>query len=260
MNIQQFNYILTLVKFKHFEAAADACFVAQSTLSTMINKFEDEIGIKIFNRKTKPVSVTAEGVQIINRLHIIQKEIEKDFLDKVAEISANMKPADPLDPSSFAGAIVNSEQLEKINKYVNIGKKEGAEIKVGGNITMKDTGGCYFEPTIFKNVENNMQIAQEEIFGPVLTALTFKDYNEAISIANDTEYGLAAGVWTKDINKAIKASREIRAGTVYINNYEEGVDSTIPLGGYKQSGIGRDNGYQALENYLQVKSTWIKVS
>ena len=191
---------------------------------------------------------------------IIQKEIEKDFLDKVAEISANMKPADPLDPSSFAGAIVNSEQLEKINKYVNIGKKEGAEIKVGGNITMKDTGGCYFEPTIFKNVENNMQIAQEEIFGPVLTALTFKDYNEAISIANDTEYGLAAGVWTKDINKAIKASREIRAGTVYINNYEEGVDSTIPLGGYKQSGIGRDNGYQALENYLQVKSTWIKVS
>ena len=191
---------------------------------------------------------------------IVQKEIEKDFLDKIAELSLNMKPADPLDPSSFAGAIVSSEQLEKINKYVNIGKEEGAEIKVGGNITMKETGGCYFEPTIFKNVHNSMKIAQEEIFGPVLTALTFSNYDEAISIANDTEYGLAAGVWTKDINKAIKASREIRAGTVYINNYEEGVDSTIPLGGYKQSGIGRDNGYQALENYLQVKSTWIKIS
>ena len=191
---------------------------------------------------------------------IVQKEIEKDFLDKVAKISETMKPADPLDPSSFAGAIVSSEQLEKINKYVNIGKEEGAEIKIGGNITMKETGGCYFEPTIFKNVKNSMKIAQEEIFGPVLTALTFKDFNEAISIANDTEYGLAAGVWTKDINKAIKASREIRAGTVYINNYEEGVDSTIPLGGYKQSGIGRDNGYQALENYLQVKSTWIKIT
>ena len=191
---------------------------------------------------------------------IVQKEIEKDFLDKVAKISETMKPADPLDPSSFAGAIVSSEQLEKINKYVNIGKEEGAEIKVGGNITMKETGGCYFEPTIFKNVENSMKIAQEEIFGPVLTAISFNNFDEAISIANDTEYGLAAGVWTKDINKAIKASREIRAGTVYINNYEEGVDSTIPLGGYKQSGIGRDNGYQALENYLQVKSTWIKVS
>ncbi len=191
---------------------------------------------------------------------IVQKEIENDFLDKVAKISKNMQPADPLDPNSFAGAIVNTEQLDKINKYVNIGKEEGANVEVGGNITMKETGGCYFEPTIFKNVKNSMKIAQEEIFGPVLTTLTFSNFEEAISIANDTEYGLAAGVWTKDINKAIKASREIRAGTVYINNYEEGVDSTIPLGGYKQSGIGRDNGYQALENYLQVKSTWIKIT
>jgi len=191
---------------------------------------------------------------------IVQKEIANDFVDKVVKISKKMQPADPLDPNSFAGAIVNTEQLEKINKYVNIGKEEGAEVEVGGNITMKETGGCYFEPTIFKNVNNSMKIAQEEIFGPVLTVLTFEKFNEAITIANDTEYGLAAGVWTKDINKAIKASREIRAGTVYINNYEESVDSTIPLGGYKQSGIGRDNGYQALENYLQIKSTWIKIN
>ena len=191
---------------------------------------------------------------------IIQKEIEEDFIKKISSISQNMQPSDPFNPDSFAGAIVNSEQLEKINKYVNIGKEEGASIEVGGNITMKETGGSYFEPTIFKNVKNGMKIAQEEIFGPVLTTLTFSTFEEAISIANDTEYGLAAGVWTKDINKAIIASREIRAGTVYINNYEEGVDSTIPLGGYKQSGIGRDNGYQALENYLQVKSTWIKIT
>ncbi len=191
---------------------------------------------------------------------IVQKEVENEFVDKVAKLSKNMHPADPFDPESFAGAIVNTEQLDKINKYVNIGKEEGANIEVGGNVTMKETGGSYFEPTIFKNVKNNMKIAQEEIFGPVLTTLAFSNFEEAISIANDTEYGLAAGVWTKDINKAIKASREIRAGTVYINNYEEGVDSTIPLGGYKQSGIGRDNGYQALENYVQVKSTWIKIT
>ncbi len=191
---------------------------------------------------------------------IVQKEIENEFINKVAKLSKNMQPDDPFNPKSFAGAIVNTEQLDKINKYVNIGKEEGANVEVGGNITMKETGGCYFEPTIFKNVKNNMKIAQEEIFGPVLTTLTFSNFEEAISIANDTEYGLAAGVWTKDINKAIRASREIRAGTVYINNYEEGVDSTIPLGGYKQSGIGRDNGYQALENYLQVKSTWIKIT
>ena len=191
---------------------------------------------------------------------IIQKDIEKDFINKVVQLSKKMQPSDPLNPDSFAGAIVNTEQLEKIHKYVNIGKKEGANIEVGGNITMKETGGCYFEPTIFKNVKNNMKIAQEEIFGPVLTTLTFSNFDEAVSIANDSEYGLAAGVWTNDINKAIRASREIRAGTVYINNYEEGVDSTIPLGGYKQSGIGRDNGAQALENYLQVKSTWIKIT
>lgn len=191
---------------------------------------------------------------------IIQKEIEKDFIKKISEISKKMQPSNPLSPDSFAGAIVNKEQLEKINKYVTLGKEEGAEIEIGGNITMKDTGGFYHEPTIFKNVSNNMRIAQEEIFGPVLTTMNFTTYQEAINIANDSQFGLAAGVWTKDINKAIKASREIKAGTVYINNYEEGVDSTIPLGGYKQSGIGRDNGYQALENYLQVKSTWIKIN
>ena len=191
---------------------------------------------------------------------IIQKEIERDFISMVSKISKKMQPGNPFDPESFAGAIVNNEQLEKINNYVNIGKEEGARVEVGGNITMKDTGGSYFEPTIFTNVNNKMRVAQEEIFGPVLTTLTFSNFEEAISIANDSQYGLAAGVWTKDINKAIKASRQIRAGTVYINNYEEGMDSTIPLGGYKQSGIGRDSGYQALDNYLQVKSTWAKIS
>ncbi|MDC0498518.1 aldehyde dehydrogenase [Alphaproteobacteria bacterium] len=191
---------------------------------------------------------------------IIQKEIERDFISRIVNISKKMQPGDPFDPESFAGAIVNNEQLEKINKYVNIGKEEGASVEVGGNITMKDTGGCYFEPTIFTNVNNKMRVAQEEIFGPVLTTLAFSTFEEAISIANDSQYGLAAGVWTKDINKAIKSSRQIRAGTIYINNYEEGMDSTIPLGGYKQSGIGRDSGYQALDNYLQVKSTWVKIS
>ncbi len=191
---------------------------------------------------------------------IVQKEIQNDFINKISEVSKKMQPGDPFNPDSFAGAIVNTEQLEKIINYVNIGKQEGAKIEAGGNITMEETGGNYFEPTIFKNVNNKMKIAQEEIFGPVLTTLTFSSFEEAISIANDSQYGLAAGIWTNDINKAIKASREIRAGTVYINNYEEGVDSTIPLGGYKQSGVGRDNGYQALDNYLQVKSTWIKIT
>ena len=134
---------------------------------------------------------------------IVQKEIENDFIKKVSEISKNMQPSDPLNPNSFAGAIVNTEQLEKIDRYVNIGKKEGAYLEVGGNITMKDTGGSYFEPTIFRNVSNDMKIAQEEIFGPVLSTISFSSFKEAILIANDSQYGLAAGVWTKDINKAI---------------------------------------------------------
>jgi 4-guanidinobutyraldehyde dehydrogenase/NAD-dependent aldehyde dehydrogenase len=190
---------------------------------------------------------------------IVEDKIKDEFIEKVVKESKNMMPGDPWDPKSFMGAIVDKTQLDKIDGYVQQGQKEGAKIAAGGKIMLKNTGGYYYEPTIFDNVKNNMKIAQEEIFGPVLSSITFKSAEEALKIANDTNYGLAAAVWTKDINKAHLMAKGIKAGSIFVNNYDE-ADLTVPAGGFKQSGIGRDNSYHALDTYLQIKSTWIKLT
>jgi gamma-glutamyl-gamma-aminobutyraldehyde dehydrogenase/4-guanidinobutyraldehyde dehydrogenase/NAD-dependent aldehyde dehydrogenase len=189
---------------------------------------------------------------------IVQEKIKDQFVELVAKHAESWRPKDPLDPKTTMGAMVDEAQMERVLTYIDIGKKEGAKIAFGGERARRNTGGFYIEPTIFDGVKNSMRIAQEEIFGPVVATITFKDDAEAVAIANDTIYGLQASLWTRDITRAHKVARALRAGTVNINATDGG-DITAPFGGYKQSGIGRDKSLHALEKYQQIKHTYVQL-
>ncbi|MGH6953827.1 MAG: aldehyde dehydrogenase family protein, partial [Alphaproteobacteria bacterium] len=189
---------------------------------------------------------------------LVESKIKDQVLEKIAAVAKDMQPGDPLDPATRMGAIVDKTQTERVLGYIESGKNEGAELKLGGRRVRAETGGFYVEPTVFDRVEHGMRIAQEEIFGPVLATLTFKDEEDAIRIANDTIYGLAAAVWTRDLSKAHKIARALKAGTVWVNCYHHG-DITVPFGGFKQSGFGRDKSLHALDKYVQLKTTWINL-
>jgi gamma-glutamyl-gamma-aminobutyraldehyde dehydrogenase len=143
--------------------------------------------------------------------------------------------------------------------YIEQGQSEGATLALGGKRVMTETGGCYIEPTIFDGVGHDMTIAREEIFGPVLSTIAFTDEAEALRIANDSPFGLAAAVWTRDINRAHRVARKLRAGSVWVN-YWDGGDMTAPFGGFKQSGNGRDKSLHAFDKYTELKATWIKLT
>ncbi len=171
-----------------------------------------------------------------------------------------MVPGDPMNPKTRLGAIASKSQLERVLRYVDIAKKEGADLIAGGSRVDIGTGKGYFmQPTIFANVAPEMTIAREEIFGPVLAAIDFGDVEEAIARANDSIYGLAAAVWTRDIKKAHYVARRLQAGTVWINTYNV-YDTAAPFGGYKQSGFGREMSMHALQHYTQVKSVWVDLN
>jgi len=176
----------------------------------------------------------------------------------VVEALKAWKPGNPLDPQTTVGALVDTQQMNTVLSYIEAGHKDGAKLLTGGKRTLEDTGGTYVEPTIFDGVTNAMKIAQEEIFGPVLSVIAFDTAEEAVAIANDTPYGLAAGIWTSDISKAHRTARAVRAGSVWVNQYDGG-DMTAPFGGFKQSGNGRDKSLHALEKYTELKATWIKL-
>ncbi|WCE07225.1 aldehyde dehydrogenase [Pseudomonas sp. JBR1] len=189
---------------------------------------------------------------------LVERSIKEEFLPLVIEALKGWKPGHALDPDTNVGALVDTTQLETVLRYIEAGHAEGATLVAGGKRTLEETGGVYVEPTIFDGVSNAMKIAREEIFGPVLSVITFDTAEEAVQIANDTQYGLAAAVWTRDISKAHKTARALRAGSVWVNQYDGG-DMTAPFGGFKQSGNGRDKSLHAFDKYTELKATWIKL-
>jgi len=186
----------------------------------------------------------------------IEKSIHEEFIDKLSNKAANMRVGNPEDTGTQMGAQVSKEQFDKILGYIETGKQEGAKLVIGGERCGER--GYFIKPTIFDAVDNNMRIAKEEIFGPVVSAITFDDVDEVVRQGNLSVYGLAAAVWTRDIKKAHRLARDLKAGTIWINTYNA-FDAASPFGGFKQSGFGRELGVHALELYTHVKSVWINL-
>jgi len=190
---------------------------------------------------------------------LVQESIHDALMEKVVERAKKMTPGDPLDPKTRLGALVSEKQRDTVAGYVAKGESEGARLVAGGKRAAVNGKGAFFEATVFDGVRPEMTIAREEIFGPVLATLTFQDENDAVSIGNSTIYGLAAAVWSRDVKKAIRAAKALKAGTVWINAYNL-YDPGLPFGGYKESGFGRERGHYALEEYSQVKSIWVDLT
>ncbi len=189
---------------------------------------------------------------------LVENSIKEDFVDRVMACARRMQPGNPLDPATRMGAIVDRTQFERVQAYIDQARQQGARLRMGGEAVNRESGGCYLPPTLFDGVDADMTIVREEIFGPVLSVIGFDSLDEAISIANDSDYGLAAAIWTSNLNRALKASKKLQSGQVYVNNYAGG-DMTMPFGGVKQSGNGRDKSIHSLKEYSTTRSIWIAI-
>lgn len=199
-------------------------------------------------------AASGQSCQAGSRL-LVQEGIADQFVDKLIAFVRNAKLGDPTKADTQIAPIATRPQFEKVLRYIDLGQSEGARIAYGGR-ARPDVGAQFVEPTIFVDVRNDMRIAQEEIFGPVLCVLPFKDETDAISIGNDTRFGLAAGVWTQSLKRAMRMADGLKAGTIYVNNYRA-TSFTSPFGGFKESGIGRESGIDAVKEYLESKTVWL---
>ncbi len=188
---------------------------------------------------------------------LLQDAIHDAFLERLVKLAGTAQIGDPMSADTQVGPITTEPQYRKILDYIEIAKAEGARCVLGGGPAMAPDGnqGLFVQPTVFADVTNDMRIAQEEVFGPVLSVLRFSDEDQAIEIANNVNYGLAAGVWTESLRRAINMAERLEAGTIWVNTYRS-TSYTTPFGGYKASGLGRENGLEAIKEYLQVKSVW----
>ncbi len=218
-------------------------------------------------RDTKHAARTSAGSAFFNQGEmctcpsrlIVENSIHDEVVETLVEVAGDFAPGNPLDPRTTMGALVDEHHATGVLEFVESAKDEGADIATGGTRVRTETGGCYVQPTVFDNVKNHMKVAQQEIFGPMLSVIPVENVEEAVQVANDTCYGLASAVWTDDLTTAHNVSKRIRTGMVYVNCYDCD-DMSVPFGGYKQSGFGRDKSLHALEKYTELKTTWINIS